>query len=95
MLSRNKNGPYTKLVCLVLEREESWFHYRVVVWLPNHVRLSNPIDYYMLDFPVLHYLPESAQTHVHWVDDAILPPHPLLPTSPPILNLSLHQSLCQ
>ena len=53
MLSRNKNGPYTKLVCLVLEREESWFHYRVVVWLPNHVRLSNPIDYSMLDFPVL------------------------------------------
>ena len=22
-------------------------------------------------FPVLHYLPEFAQTHVHWVDDAI------------------------
>ena len=53
MLSRNKNGPYTKLVCLVLEREESWFHYRVVVWLTNHVWLSNPIDYSMLDFPVL------------------------------------------
>ena len=22
-------------------------------------------------FPVLHYLPEFAQTHVHWVDDTI------------------------
>ena len=22
-------------------------------------------------FPVLHYLPESAQIHVHWVSDAI------------------------
>ena len=29
--------------------------------------------------PVLHYLPKFAQTHVHWVDDAILPSHPLLP----------------
>ena len=22
-------------------------------------------------FPILHYLPEFAQTHVHWVNDAI------------------------
>ena len=28
-------------------------------------------------FPVLHYLLELAQTHVHWVDDAIQPSHPL------------------
>ena len=28
-------------------------------------------------FPVFHYLPEHAQTHVHWVGDAIQPPHPL------------------
>ena len=27
--------------------------------------------------PVLHYLPEFAQTHAHWVSDAIQPPHPL------------------
>ena len=30
-------------------------------------------------FPVLHYLLEFAHTHVHWVDDAIQPTHPLLP----------------
>ena len=30
-------------------------------------------------FPGLHYLPGFAQTHVHWVDGAIQPPHPLLP----------------
>ena len=30
-------------------------------------------------FPVLHYLPEFAQTHVHWVDDAIQPCPPLSP----------------
>ena len=30
-------------------------------------------------FPILHHLPEFAQTHVHWVSDAIFcHPHPLL-----------------
>ena len=32
--------------------------------------------------PVLHYLLESAQTHVHWIGDAIKPCHPLLQASP-------------
>ena len=40
--------------------------------------------------PVLHYLPEFAQTHVHWVCDAIQPSHSLLPSSPPTFNLSQH-----
>ena len=43
------------------------------------------------DFPVLHHLQEFAQTHVHWVDDAIQPFHLLLPPSPPALNLFQHQ----
>ena len=46
-------------------------------------------------FPVLHYLPELAQTHVHWVSDAIQPSHPLSSPSPPALNLSQHQGLFQ
>ena len=41
-------------------------------------------------FPV-HHLPDFAQTHVHWVSDAIQPSHPLLPPSPPALSLSQHQ----
>ena len=41
--------------------------------------------------PVHHQLPESTQTHVHCVGDAIQPPHPLLSPSPPALNLSQHQ----
>jgi len=28
-------------------------------------------------FPVLHHLPQCAQTHVHWIDDAIQLFHPL------------------
>ena len=43
-------------------------------------------------FFVLHYLSEFAQTHIHWVGDAIQPYHPLsLPS--PALNLSQHQGL--
>ena len=36
---------------------------------------------------------EFAQTHVHWVGDAIQPSHPLPPPSPPAFNLSQHQYL--
>ena len=43
--------------------------------------------------PVHHQLPESTQTHVHRVSDAIRPSHPLLSPSPPALNLSQHQGL--
>ena len=46
-------------------------------------------------FLVLHCLPEFAQIHVHWVNDAIQPSQPLLSPSPPALNLSHHQGLFQ
>ena len=46
-------------------------------------------------FPVLHYVPEFAQTHVHWVSDAIQPSHSLPSSSSPALNLSQHQALLQ
>ena len=32
--------------------------------------LCDPMDCSMPGFPVLHYLPEFAQIHVHWVTDA-------------------------
>ena len=32
-------------------------------------------------FPMLHYLPEFAKTHVHGVGDVIQPSHPLLACS--------------
>ena len=40
----------------------------------------DPMDCSMPGFPVLHYLPEFAQTHVRWVRDAIQLSHPLLPS---------------
>ena len=57
--------------------------------------LCNPMDCSTPGFPVLHYLPEFAQTHVHWVGDAIYPSHPLLLPSLFAFNLSLHQGLFQ
>ena len=38
-------------------------------------------------FPVLHYLSELVQTHVHWVSDAIQPSLPLSSPSPLGFNL--------
>ena len=40
------------------------------------------MDCSMPGFPVLHFLLENSQTHVHWVSDATQPSHPLLPSSP-------------
>ena len=49
----------------------------------------------MPGFPVLHQLPELAQTHVHQVGDAIQPSQPLSPPFSPAFNLSQHQGLFQ
>ena len=59
------------------------------------VWLWNPIDCSMPGLPVHHQHPELAQTHVHWVSDAIQLSHPLSPPSPPALNLSQHHCLFQ
>ena len=57
--------------------------------------LCYPINCSKPGFPVLHYLLELIQTHVHWVGDAIQPSHPLSPPSLPTFNLSQHQGLFQ
>ena len=55
--------------------------------------LCDPMDCSTSGFPVHHQLPELAQTHVHWVGDAIQPSHSLSFPSPPAFNLSQHQGL--
>ena len=57
--------------------------------------LFYPMDCSTPGFHVLHYLLELAQTHVHWVADAIQPSHPLSTPSLPPFNLSQHQGLFQ
>ena len=53
------------------------------------------MDCSMPGLTVHHQLPESTQTHVHWVGNAIQPSHPLSSPSPPTFNLSQHQGLFQ
>ena len=55
--------------------------------------VCDPMNRSTPGLPVHHHFPESTQTHVHWVSDAIQPSHPLSFPSPPALNLSQHQGL--
>ena len=57
--------------------------------------LCNPRDCSTPGFSVLLYIPEFAQTHVHWVSDAIQLSHSLPPPSPLAFSLSQNQSLFQ
>ena len=55
--------------------------------------LCDPMNHSTPGLPVHHQLLEFTQTHVHRVDDAIQPSHPLSSPSPPAPNPSQHQSL--
>ena len=58
--------------------------------------LGDPLDCSTPGFPILHYLREFAQIHVHWVGDATQPSPPLLlSASPRAFNHSQHQGLFQ
>ena len=50
--------------------------------------LCDPMNRSIPGLPIHHQLPESTQTHVHWVSDTIQPSHPLSSPSLPALNLS-------
>ena len=76
-------------------------HHRALGWTPCCCSvtklcptLCNPVSCSTPGLPVLHYLLAFAQTHVHWVGDAIQPSHPLSSPSP-ALSLSQHQGLFQ
>ena len=51
--------------------------------------LCDPMDCSTPGFPVLHHLPQPAQTHVHWVNDAFQPSHSffLLPSTFPSIRV--------
>ena len=57
--------------------------------------LCNPIDCSTPFFPVHHQTPETTQTPVCHISDAIQPSNPLLSPSPLYVNLSQHQGLFQ
>ena len=55
--------------------------------------LCNPINRSTPGLPVHHQLPEFTQIHIHWVNDAIQPSHPLSSPSPPAPNPSQHHTV--
>ena len=57
--------------------------------------LCDPVNCSMPGLPVHHQLPESTQTHVHRVGDAIQLSQPLSSPSSSAPNPSQHQSLFQ
>ena len=66
----------------------------------SSVAQSCPTLFYLINcstpgLRVHHQLPAFTQTHVHWVGDAIQPPHSLLAPSPPAFNLSQYQGFFQ
>ena len=78
-----------------------WIHFFFLLWDLQRLRecvvvvvqslscvwLCDPMDCSAPGFPVLHCLLEFAQTHVHWIGDAIWTSHPLSLPSPPALSL--------
>ena len=69
--------------------------FKYLVHLLSRVQLfATPMDCSTPGFPVLHHLPEFAQTHVHWIGDAVQPSHSMSSPSP-TFSLSQHQGLFQ
>ena len=57
--------------------------------------LCDPMGCRMPGLLVHYQFLELTQTHVHWVDDAIQPSHPLSSPSPPTFSLPQHQGIFQ
>ena len=70
------------------------FHFSFSSVTQSCPTLCNPMNCSTPGLPVHHQLPDFTQSHVHRVNDAIKPSHPLFSPSP-ALNLSWHQGLSQ
>ena len=91
-----RKGIYVYSVIHIVVQQELTQHGKaiaVVQSLSLGATLCDPVDCSTPGFPVLHCLPEFAQTHAHGVGDAIQPSHPLSSPPPPALNLSQQQGL--
>ena len=83
------------LICNILGFKNVNFYYEKFIYLWIQVQgflqfnsvaqscptLYNPVKRSTPGLPAHHQLPESTQTNVHWVGDAIQPFHPLIPFS--------------
>ena len=87
---------FTFVYAISLERNSC--NQEMVSMMKKHLRynisvaINTHVSYLLCSCSVISDSARSYQTHVHWVNDAIQPSHPLFP-SPPALNLSQHQGL--
>ena len=84
----NRRGSWEPLMAFQEEAYGAWaleftvqagmkrFCYSVAKW---YLTLWDTKDCSTPGFPALHYFPEFAHTHVHWVSDAIQPSYTLSP----------------
>ena len=85
-----------QVLCLRIKTNSlnvSWVQFSSVT--QSCLTLCDPMNRSTPGFPVHHHLSEFTQTQVHWVSDAIQPPHPLSSPFPTAPNPSQHQSLFQ
>ena len=76
---------------------QTWYLYVLIFYMfccclhcsvtQSSVILCNPVECSTPGFPVLHHLPEFAQTHDHQISDASQPSHPPSSPSLPAFNL--------
>ena len=85
------SGHFQKNVNLLVLDMSSFFLLQFSSVTQLCLTLCDPMNRSTPGLPVHHQLPQSTQTHVHRVRDAIQPSHPLSSPSPPALNLSQHQ----
>ena len=90
-----RHNEFIKCPCILIQTQVNQNFVSCCSFANSCLNLHDSVDCSTAGFPVLPYLSEFAQTHVHWVDDAIQPSYPLLPPSPPVLSLSQCQGLFQ
>ena len=95
-----KHSTFKMSQAKILEHVTSGLHFPIHIRFPIQFSSVQWLSHFQLFvnhstpvLPVHHHLPESTQTQVHWVSDAIQPSHPLSSPSPSALNLSQHQGL--
>ena len=85
------HGEKSDFSVMILDQLDIYIQFSSVAQLGP--TLCNPMNCSTPGLPVHHQLPESTQTHVHWVGDAIQPSHPLLSPSQMLYRLSHQGSL--
>ena len=71
--------PWTVHVHLLVASLHTDFSWLFKLLCQLCLTLCDPMYCSTPGFPVLHHVPEFAQTHVHWIGDVIQPSHPLSP----------------